>query len=65
MDLIPCFGVNCELHATCRAYNAIEFADPMSMRIGHCRIDENGRRTRYVPIHPITHTCVPQERRAA
>lgn len=48
--VIPCLGVGCRQHANCRAYEAVEFSDPLSMRLGFCPQRADGSRTRYVPI---------------
>lgn len=51
VPVIPCFGIKCEQHQNCRAYEAVEYAET-DLRIGFCAQDETGARTRFIPITP-------------
>lgn len=59
-----CLGVMCDLRGTCRRYHDVDFADPQTLRIGHCPKDEHGGRRLFRPMFVLP--VVPaQERRAA
>lgn len=50
-DLIPCYGVNCELRRVCRNYAAVETADIDTLHIGHCPVNrQTGERTMFAPV---------------
>ena len=64
-ELLPCFGTGCDVHGTCAHYHAVEFADPQTLRIGHCPKNERGSRTLYEPMFIVLPVLDIKERRAA